>query len=208
MSGHAARAGEPAGSPAVLAPCSARDEWISEFFTAEHIVHTLQSLLRNGGHTISDLCKLCVAANASDLVPAFTPEGLMPFSNNYGYVFRYSDMSRRQLRALVAVIDGMKTSERSMRCVHENDFYIIPLCCNFVRVDDEVLLFGACTFMQKQLMHTRIQMDGQICMQQLPPTDKDRMINAALFRIANSCVMKRGALRECMQLLETHRAIV
>jgi hypothetical protein len=30
-------------------------------------------------------------------------------------------------------------------------------------------------------------------------------MNAALFRIVNSCVLKRGALSECMQMLETHK---
>jgi hypothetical protein len=48
----------------------------------------MQRLLRAGGRTVADLCKKCIAAHASDLVPALTPVVLMPFSNNYGYVFR------------------------------------------------------------------------------------------------------------------------
>ena len=62
--------------------------WTREFFHEENIMHTLQCLLRSGGRTIEDLCRMCIDASASDVVPALTPEGLMPFSNNYGYVFR------------------------------------------------------------------------------------------------------------------------
>jgi hypothetical protein len=109
-----------------------QEEWIKEFFDAHNIVHTMQSLLRGGGRTVADLCKMCIAAHASDLVPALTPEGLMPFSNNYGYVFKYADMTRKQIQSLVAVIDVMKVGDRIMRCVHENDFYIVPLHKNFM----------------------------------------------------------------------------
>jgi hypothetical protein len=109
-----------------------QEEWIKEFFDAHNIVHTMQSLLRVGGRTVADLCKMCIAAHASDLVPAITPEGLMPFSNNYGYVFKYADMTRKQIQSLVAVIDVMKVGDRIMRCVHENDFYIVPLHKNFM----------------------------------------------------------------------------
>jgi len=205
MSGNAEQAPD-ASAPASLP--NIHEGWIAEFFEADSIVHTMQSLLRGGGHTASDLCKMCIVAHESDLVPALTPEGLMPFSNNYGYVFRYSDMTKKQIKALVAVIDTMKVGDRMMRCVHENDFYIVPLCRHFIRIEDEVLLFGAATFMQQHLMQSRIQSNGQVCMQDLPTLDKDRMINAALFRIVNSCAVKRGALRECMQMLETHRARV
>jgi hypothetical protein len=62
--------------------------WTREFFHEENIMHILQCLLRSGGRTIEDLCRMCIDASASDVVPALTTEGLMPFSNNYGYVFR------------------------------------------------------------------------------------------------------------------------
>ena len=142
MSGNAEQA--PDASASASLP-NIHEGWIAEFFEADSIVHTMQSLLRGGGHTASDLCKMCIVAHESDLVPALTPEGLMPFSNNYGYVFRYSDMTKKQIKALVAVIDTMKVGDRMMRCVHENDFYIVPLCRQFIRIQDEVLLFGAAT---------------------------------------------------------------
>lgn len=190
---------EPAAPPV-------EEAWVAEFFGPETIVHTMQSLLRGGGRTISDLCKMCTAAHSSDLVPAFTPEGLMPFSNNYTYVFQYSDMTKRQVKALVALIDSMTGGNRSMRCVHENDFYILPLNKDFMRVRDEVLLFGAAAFMTKGLTHASRTGDGQLVHDALPEVERERIINAALFRIVNSCVLKRGALRECMQMLEAHKA--
>lgn len=190
---------EPAEPPA-------DEAWIAEFFDAENIVHTMQSLLRGGGRTISDLCKMCIAAHCSDLVPAFTPEGLMPFSNNYAYVFQYSDMTKRQVRALVAIIDSMTGGNRSMRCVHENDFYIMPINKDFLRVRDEVLLFGAAAFMTKGITHSLHTSDGQLVHDAVPEVERERIINAALFRIVNSCVLKRGALRESMQMLEAHTA--
>jgi hypothetical protein len=185
-----------------------QEEWINEFFDAHNIVHTLQSLLRGGGRTVADLCKMCIAAHASDLVPALTPEGLMPFSNNYGYVFRYADMTRKQIKALVAVIDLMKVGDRIMRCVHENDFYVVPLHKNFIRIRDEVLLFGAASFMLKHLTQSLLRDDGQLVTHDLPALERERLMNAALFRIVNSCVLKRGALSECMQMLETHKTRV
>jgi hypothetical protein len=180
-----------------------QEEWIKEFFDATNIVHTMQSLLRGGGRTVADLCKLCIAAHASDLVPALTPEGLMPFSNNYAYVFKYSDMNRKQIKSLVAVIDFMRVGDRMMRCVHENDFYIVPLHKNFIRIRDEVLLFGAATFMRQCLSQSLLRNDGTLVTHELPALELDRLMNAALFRIVNSCVLKRGALSECMRMLET-----
>jgi hypothetical protein len=185
-----------------------QEEWIKEFFDAHNIVHTMQSLLRGGGRTVADLCKMCIAAHASDLVPALTPEGLMPFSNNYGYVFKYADMTRKQIQSLVAVIDVMKVGDRIMRCVHENDFYIVPLHKNFMRIRDEVLLFGAAAFMLKALSQSVLRHDGQLVVHELPALERERLMNAALFRIVNSCVLKRGALSECMQMLETHKTSV
>jgi hypothetical protein len=185
-----------------------QEEWIKEFFDAHNIVHTMQSLLRGGGRTVADLCKMCITAHASDLVPALTPEGLMPFSNNYGYVFKYADMTRKQIQSLVAVIDIMKVGDRIMRCVHENDFYIVPLHKNFMRIRDEVLLFGAAAFMIKALSQSVLRHDGQLVTHELPALERERLMNAALFRIVNSCVLKRGALSECMQMLETHKISV
>jgi hypothetical protein len=185
-----------------------QEDWIKHFFDTHNIVHTLQSLLSGGGRTVADLCKMCIAAHASDLVPALTPEGLMPFSNNYGYVFRYADMTRKQIQSLVAVIDVMKGGDRIMRCVHENDFYIVPLHKNFIRIRDEVLLFGAAAFMLKNLTQSFLRSDGQLVTQDLPALERERLMNAALFRIVNSCVLKRGALSECMQMLETHKTRV
>ena len=210
MSSNTEQAHNAASEPA--SPAQAKDnvrvKWISEFFEADSIVHTMQSLLRCGGHTVGDLCKLCIAAHESDLVPALTQEGLMPFSNNYAYVFRYSDMTKKQIKALIAVLDAVQVGSHTMRCVNENDFYIVPLCSNFIRIQDDVLLFGAGSFMKQHLMQSRMQSNGQVCLQQLPPLEKDRMINAVLFRIVNSCAVKRGALRECMQMLETHRTCI
>ena len=108
--------------------------WTREFFHEENIMHTLQCLLRSGGRTIEDLCRMCIDASASDVVPALTPEGLMPFSNNYGYVFRYEDMNKKQIRALRAVVETMAAENRVMRCVHENNFYVVPLNKNFIKI--------------------------------------------------------------------------
>jgi len=117
MSGLAANVAQAPASPAAPEH-SVQEEWIQEFFDAHNIVHTLQSLLRGGGRTVADLCKMCIAAHASDLVPALTPEGLMPFSNNYGYVFRYADMTRKQIKALLAVIDSSGRGSRAPASQH------------------------------------------------------------------------------------------
>jgi hypothetical protein len=190
----------PAASPA-RDPEDADEQWAKHFFDEENIVHSLQSLLRNGGHAIDDLCKLCIDASASDIVAALTPEGLMPFSNNYGYVFKYEHMTKSQIRALVKVIDAMATQNRMMRCVHENNFYVVPLNKNFVKIRDEVLLFGAASFICSELAHTSARPDGSIVTERVPDGERERIINAAIFRIVNSCAMKRGALSECMQML-------
>lgn len=179
----------------------ARAEKTKHFFDEENIVHSLQSLLRNGGHAIDDLCKLCIDASASDIVAALTPEGLMPFSNNYGYVFKYEHMTKSQIRALVKVIDSMAAQNRMMRCVHENNFYVVPLNKNFVKIRDEVLLFGAASYICSELWHTYARPDGSVVSERIPDGERERVINAAIFRIVNSCAMKRGALSECMQML-------
>jgi len=179
----------------------ADEEWTTHFFDEENIVHSLQSLLRNGGHAIDDLCKLCIDASASDIVAALTPEGLMPFSNNYGYVFKYEHMTKSQIRALVKVIDFMAAQNRMMRCVHENNFYVVPLNKNFVKIRDEVLLFGAASYICSELWHTYARPDGAVVSERIPDGERERIINAAIFRIVNSCAMKRGALSECMQML-------
>jgi hypothetical protein len=179
----------------------ADEEWSKHFFDEENIVHSLQSLLRNGGHAIDDLCKLCIDASASDIVAALTPEGLMPFSNNYGYVFKYEHMTKSQIRALVQVIESMAAQNRMMRCVHENNFYVVPLNKNFVKIRDEVLLFGAASYICSELWHTYARPDGSVVSERIPDGERERVINAAIFRIVNSCAMKRGALSECMQML-------
>lgn len=190
-------------APAAAEP-PASETWIAHFFGEDSIVHTLQCLLRGGGRTIEDLCKLCIDANASDIVAALTPEGLMPFSNNYGYVFRYEDMNKRQLAALVAVVDSMTVRNRMMKCVHENNFYIVPLDPDFKKIADAVLLFGAASFLSQCLAQTVVGGDGSTYSQRLPAFEQERLVNAAIFRIVNSSVMSRGTLKECMHMLAAH----
>jgi hypothetical protein len=178
--------------------------WTREFFHEENIMHTLQCLLRSGGRTIEDLCRMCIDASASDVVPALTPEGLMPFSNNYGYVFRYEDMNKKQIRALRTVVETMAAENRVMRCVHENNFYVVPLNKNFIKIKDEVLVFGAASFMSKCLTHTYVSGDGHTITGKLSEFEQERLINDSLFRIINSCKMRRGVLHECMRMLQAH----
>ena len=180
------------------------EDWTQYFFDEKNIVHSMQSLLRNGGHAVDDLCKLCIDANASDIVAALTPEGLMPFSNNYAYVFKYQHMTKPQIRALLRVIDNMAAQNRMMRCVHENNFYVVPLNKNFVRIRDEVILFGAASYMCSELSHTFARPDGAIVTERIPDDERERIVNAAMFRIINSCPMKRGALEKCMEMLQAH----
>lgn len=194
--------------PATSTGDDACQDWINEFFDEQNIIHTMQCLLRNGGRTIEDLCKLCVDASASDIVAALTPEGLMPFSNNYGYVFKYEHMTKKQIRALLAIVESMAAQNRMMRCVHENNFYIVPLNKNFVKIRDEVLVFGATAFMCNGLTYTHIQWDGAASTHKLPESERERLINAAMFRIINSCAMKRGVLREAMAMLHARNICV
>lgn len=199
----------PVENPKAACPDDdACQDWITEFFDEENILYTMQCLLRNGGRTLEDLCKLCVDASASDIVAALTPEGLMPFSNNYGYVFKYEHMTKRQIRALLAIVDSMAVQNRMMRCVHENNFYIVPLNKNFMKIKDEVLIFGATSFMCKGLAYTYLQWDGTAITKKLPDSERERLINAAMFRIINSCSMKRGVLRECMHMLHARNISV
>jgi hypothetical protein len=71
-----------------------------------------------------------------------------------------------------------------------------------------VLLFGAAAFMLKALSQSVLRHDGQLVVHELPALERERLMNAALFRIVNSCVLKRVALSECMQMLETHKTSV
>ncbi len=106
-------------------------------------------------------------ASASDVVPALTPEGLMPFSNNYGYV--------------------------------------VPLDKNFINIKDEVLIFGAASFMFKCLTHTYVNGDGHTITEKLSEFEQERLINASLFRIVNSCKMRRSVLQDvCVYYYSTY----
>jgi hypothetical protein len=98
-------------------------------------------------------------------------------------------MTKIQIRALLAIVESMAVQNRMMRYVHENNFYIVPLNKNFVKIKDEVLIFGATSFMCKGLAHTYLQWDGTAITKKLPVSERERLINAAMFRIINSCAM-------------------
>jgi hypothetical protein len=53
------------------------DSWTSEFFSEEHIVHTMQHLLYGSTHSIDDLCRLCVAASQDHVVLALNLQGMI-----------------------------------------------------------------------------------------------------------------------------------
>jgi len=176
--------------------------WADEFFGEEHLVSTFQHLLHDSPKTFEDLSRLCVAAREDRVVLAFNLHGLMPFANNAEFVFPFACMSARQLKTL-----RRRCREVSdvMACEYAVDVYVLRIAPDNYAIDHALLIFAAACILLKGLCETKTLSRG-FCQHRLAE-NKELLVyhaNAMLFSIVNACAVRRGALREAMQLLNAH----
>ena len=112
------------------------NEWFQAFFGEDHIVYTMQAMMRNlhcVGHNYNkssnDLCTLCITMANSKIVPALTDNGLTPFLNNYGYIILFKDMSNSQLQSLPNICLHMQKEKQNLFQPYSSNFYVIPIPC-------------------------------------------------------------------------------
>ena len=110
------------------------NEWFQAFFGEDHIVYTMQAMMRNlhcVGHNYNkssnDLCSLCITMANSKIVPALTDNGLTPFLNNYGYVILFKDMSNSQLQSLQNICLHMQKEKQNLFQPYSSNFYHVCL---------------------------------------------------------------------------------
>ena len=180
--------------------------WQQAFFGKEYIVSTLQTLLRPSGQTLSDLQTLCIVAINTELVPALTMEGLMPFSDNYSYVIPYSRMTKQQLRTLVAHFEQDAHNNRQLFFAQDNNFYYVKMSSQGEHIDEVNLLYGAVTLMRSALITSHVNVQGHSYTCQLDDCDKTWYIDCALFKIINSCRLQSRTLRSVATLLQDDEA--
>jgi hypothetical protein len=181
---------------------AAASSWTAEFFDEQHIVDTFQRLLQDTAQSVEDLCRLCVAAREDSIVLAFNLHGLMPFANNPEFVFPFSRMTLRQLQVLRR---HCKSLPDAMACEYDVDVYVLKISPENFEVDHALLLFAAACLLLKGLSQTQAVARG-FCVSRLSE-DKELLTyhaNAILFHIVNACAVRRGALRQAMQLLNQH----
>ena len=186
---------------------STRDPcWADEFFGEEHVVSTFQHLLHDSPKNVEDLSRLCIAAREDSVVLAFNIHGLMPFANNAEFVFPFACMSARQLQALRRRCQQLPDS---MACEYAVDMYVLKIAPDDYAVDHALLIFAASCILLKGLCQTKTLTRGFY--QCMLAENKELLVfhaNAMLYSILNACAVRRGALREAMQLLNAHGVTV
>ena len=164
---------------------STRDPcWADEFFGEEHVVSTFQHLLHDSPKNVEDLSRLCIAAREDSVVLAFNIHGLMPFANNTEFVFPFA-------------------------CEYAVDMYVLKIAPDNYAVDHALLIFAASCILLKGLCQTKTLTRGFY--QCMLAENKELLVfhaNAMLYSILNACAVRRGALREAMQLLNAHGVTV
>ena len=132
------------------APCA--DSWTREFFSEEHIVHTMQHLLHDSTYSVDYLCRLCVTASQDHAVLAFNLQGLMPFANHPEFVFPFTSMSLSQLQTLWRQCLAMPDT---MVCEYDVDVYVLKLTHEQMTADHALLLFAVACILIRGLSQTK-----------------------------------------------------
>ena len=180
--------------------------WQQAFFGKECIVSTLQTLLRPSGQTLFDLQTLCIVAINTEIVPALTMEGLMPFSNNYSYVIPYARMTKQQLKTLIAHFEQDIHNNRQLFFAQDNNFYYVKMSTQGEYIDEVNLLYGAVTLMRSALITSHINVQGHSYACQLDDGDKAWYIDCTLFKIINSCRLHSKTVRNLAAALQDDEA--
>ena len=182
---------------------SATNEWFAEFFDKDNIVMTFQLLLRTSGRTLNDLQELCIVALNTDIVPALTQEGLMPFSNNYTYVIPYCRMTRAQLNALIKYFESDKNHTRQLFFAQEYNFYYVKTDPAPQVIDEALILYAAIFLMQQTLVTTHVNVQGFNYSCQLDDADQKWLIECTIFKIMNSARLQVNTMQQVRELLQT-----
>jgi hypothetical protein len=182
---------------------SATSLWFDEFFNKDNIVMTLQILLKSSGRTLLDLQQLCIIALNTDVVPALTQEGLMPFSNNFTYVIPYSRMTRAQLHALIMYFDSDKNHTRQLFFAQEHNFYYVKTDPTPQHLDEAILLYAAIFLMRQALVTSHVNIQGFNYSCTLDDADLKWLIECTIFKIINSARLQVNTMQRVGELLET-----
>ena len=178
--------------------------WVEAFFGKQVIISTLQTLLKPSGRTLVDLQQLCTISLNTDLVPALTNEGLLPFINNYSYVYPYDQMSKSQLNILIDHFQSDVNNTRHLYFAQEYTFYYVKTEPEPVTVDAVILLYGAVRLMQKGLVSSHVNVRGHNYACELNDEDKNWYIDNTVFKIVNSSRLPSNTLRRLMQEFAEH----
>jgi len=178
--------------------------WADAFFGKKVIISTLQTLLKPTGRTLLDLQQLCTVALNTDLVPALTSEGLLPFINNYSYVFPYGQMSKEQINILIDHFQSDINNTRYLYFAQEYTFYYVKTDPDPVKVDAVIFLYGVVRLMQKALNTSHVSVRGYNYWCPLDNGDKNWYIDNTIFKIVNSARLKPSTLRQLAEQLVEH----
>ena len=137
----------------------------------------------------------------SDLVPALTSEGLLPFINNYSYVFPYDLMSKYQLNTLIEYFQSDVNNTRHLHFAQEYTFYYVKTEADPVTVDTVIFLYGAVNLMRKALVTSHVNVRGHTYACELDNDDKNWYIDNTVFKIVNSSRLQSHTLRRLAEEL-------
>jgi hypothetical protein len=182
--------------------CEQAVSWVDFFFDENNIMNSLQTLLKDSGQTLNDMVTLCTIMLNSELVPALTSEGLMPFANQYAYVIPYARMTKKQLKHLRVHFESDKPQLRNLYFARENNFYYVRTSTESVRLDASILLTAAVRLMRKALVTSHVNVSGHNFACNLDSKDCEWYIDNALFKIVNSCRLQPCTLQQVAQNLK------
>ena len=191
------------------------NEWFQAFFGEDHIVYTMQAMMRNlhcVGHNYNkssnDLCTLCITMANSKIVPALTDNGLTPFLNNYGYIILFKDMSNAQLQSLQNICLHMQKEKQNLFQPYSSNFYVIPILVNQRQIDTAFVLYAAAVLLNESLHQTRITDEGDVFYETVSKEVKQEYINSCLFKILHCSALRQGVMLRTLTLLKNNNVIL
>lgn len=170
------------------------EEWVNVFFSADKIPRTMNLLVSCKGNTIHHLCDLAVALNQQGVVPALTINGLQPFTTDYAYILKYTDMDASQLKMVQRLTKELQKSDNTIYCHNapEHVYVSFPIATE-MRIDDANILYGVGV-----LCH----LNESSSTQHLTQIITDR----SLEMIINSCTVRVGAVHDAITMLRDYKS--